>query len=319
MISKFYTGFERLQILSIRKLGYKLLKNELFQNRFIKEFLKAYYILSVDSIKFLLDRLRGFRNVIVDVIGEYSKKYIEAEEYLRANIKLVNNLPINSFFKYQLALKPSAFCWIFDTKIESQLNLLLKLANEKGIPVVFDAEDYETNQKFKNIFFKFLNLGYLVGWVVQGYWRNANQLLEEIDKNKRRTVFIRFVKGAYFNREIGRRSGEMYLTVPEVEENIFNLIQNLKKSLSSDYEVAVGTHRLSFIDSLINFSDIELQFLYGLGNGLYKYFENRGMRCRLYIPVDLGSFDPTLYLLRRAQENSDPFGFLNELSEKILD
>ncbi|MCS6961720.1 MAG: proline dehydrogenase family protein [Deltaproteobacteria bacterium] len=270
-----------------------------------------------DPISAILNTFRF--PVCLDVLGESSLSVDYSRWYLDQNVEFLEVLPSKTG-DFQLALKPSAFVdFLEEAQVEQRFLKLIHLSRQKQVPVIFDAEIREVNEKFWPILCWLAKNKYNVGCALQCYWTDAKDFATQIINLNPSEFEIRLVKGAYYKRELEKYPNKVCASISETTRQLIDISNFVAQN--TKIKVAVGTHDLDVIKKLM-LSDIsrkiEFQVLYGVGNGFARYLKDLGFQVRLYTPFSMGRFDPTPYLIRRAQENTNPFGFVRKLLHELV-
>lgn len=203
-----------------------------------------------------------------------------------------------------------------------------------SLVVFLDMEDYETKpltwEVFKTLVENPKFYDYHLGIVVQVYLRDALEDLERLTLLSDARVgsggtplWVRVVKGAYFDSELVKAEADGYET-PTFKEKM-DSDYNFERAV--DYllghigrlRLAFGTHNVRSISYLhakaaelqIPDTDYEIQMLYGMADELARTVAGLGKRVRMYVPM--GELIPGMsYLVRRLLENTANEGFLRQ-------
>lgn len=215
--------------------------------------------------------------------------------------------------------------------LKEKIRPLLLLAKEKNVLIYIDMEHFEykdlTLKLFKDLLMEESLISYpFLGIVIQTYLKNSLKDLESLKKwaEKRKTpVFVRLVKGAYWDTEVINANqnswpspvlSEKILTDANCENCISFLLKNNKF-----LKLALGSHNARTIATAITLAEemnlpkesLEFQMLYGMVDSLKQELTHRGFRVREYITI--GDPIPSMaYLVRRLLENSANDSFLKK-------
>jgi proline dehydrogenase len=178
---------------------------------------------------------------------------------------------------------------------------ILKKAEELGIFVRIDMEDYshldatldllhELRQHFNN-----------VGTAIQGYLHRAEKDIRDL-----KGVNLRLIKGAY------KESPEVaYQKQEEVDRNYLKII---KAHLLNGSYTAIATHDHRIIEEVITYTkeqgiektQFEFQMLYGFRQDLQLKIVEDGYKMRVYVPFGIDWYG---YFMRRLAERPQNITF----------
>jgi RHH-type proline utilization regulon transcriptional repressor/proline dehydrogenase/delta 1-pyrroline-5-carboxylate dehydrogenase len=173
-------------------------------------------------------------------------------------------------------------------------------------------------------------LGANLGIVIQAYLRGADQDVERIAAISRARIekggtplFLRLVKGAYFDAELVKSDQETWDPVIFTEKAATDAnYEHCIDTVFSHIDVlrpAFGSHNLRSISYAIARADslgvarnaYEIQMLYGMADALAVGVKSVLPRVRLYLPM--GDLIPGMsYLVRRLLENTSNESFLRQ-------
>jgi RHH-type proline utilization regulon transcriptional repressor/proline dehydrogenase/delta 1-pyrroline-5-carboxylate dehydrogenase len=250
-----------------------------------------------------------------------------------------------------LSIKLSALDCHFDAidpegslaRAGQRLRELLRVARQHRAFVNVDMESYEKKDLTLWIFQQVLSEQEFrdvtdVGIVIQCYLRDAAadlQRLVEWTRQRDRPVWVRLVKGAYWDYETIHAKADGW-PIP-VYQRKWQSDANFERATRyvlahRDFlRPALGTHNLRSIAHGIAVAEhlglpknaFELQMLYGMADGEKQALVGLGHRLRIYMPY--GELIPGMaYLVRRLLENTsnDSFlraGFVDNVSrDKLL-
>ena len=225
----------------------------------------------------------------------------------------------------------------------ARLRPILSLAKRTGAFVNFDMEQYSFKDTTLRIFREILTEPEFRDWphvgiAVQVYLKDTEddlkQLLEWVKHERRAPVWIRLVKGAYWDYEIVLAAQHGW-PVPvfqqkwESDANFEKLTRFLLAN-ADHLTPAFGSHNIRSIAHALAVADelkvpperFEFQMLYGMADPIKDVLKDLGRRIRVYTPY--GQLLPGMaYLVRRLLENTsnDSFlraGFAEGLPEDVL-
>jgi RHH-type proline utilization regulon transcriptional repressor/proline dehydrogenase/delta 1-pyrroline-5-carboxylate dehydrogenase len=319
---------------------------------------------ALDAIQTLRSRRLAFT---IDLLGEATIAENEADhvqkqyfDLLRGLEKGVNRWPEDPHIdrddrgpipRVNVSVKLSALFSQFDPidpegtsrAVCRRLRPILQLAKATGAFVNFDMEQYSFKDTTLRIFKSILTEPEFKDWphvgiAIQAYLRDTEaDLVSLLDwaKNERRTpVWVRLVKGAYWDFEtvIAAQNDwpvPVFTRKPESDANFETLTVFLLKSVEWLIP-AFGSHNLRSIAHAMATAEqlgvprnrFEFQMLYGMADPIKDAILSLGYRLRIYTPY--GQLLPGMaYLVRRLLENSsnDSFlrqGFAEGVSEEVL-
>ena len=291
----------------------------------------------------------------IDLLGEAVITEAETQVYLQSYLDLMTHLAQEAtkwnkvsqidqadgelLPQVQVSVKLTAFYSQFDPmdpigskeKVCDRIRLLLRRAQELGVAVHFDMEQYV----YKNLTLAILKELLLeeefrsrtdIGITLQAYLRDSAQDLQDLinwAKKRGYPLTVRLVKGAYWDQE----------TIKCRQNHWPQPVYNEKSATDANYErmtrlllenhqylyAAIGSHNVrsqalacAIAESLeIPRRRFEMQVLYGMGDQLAKALVKRGHRVRVYSPY--GQLLPGMaYLIRRLLENTANSSFLRQ-------
>ncbi|ESA35246.1 l-proline dehydrogenase [Leptolyngbya sp. Heron Island J] len=292
----------------------------------------------------------------LDLLGEAVVTETEAEDYLNRYLLLMEQLaawfpsqqtsPSTTLRERlpnaQVSVKLTAFYSQFDpldpigtqAKVSERVRKLLRKAEELGIAVHFDMEQYV----YKDLTLAILKEVLMepefrqrsdIGITQQAYLRDSYQDLKEIIRwlTERGTpLTVRLVKGAYWDQEMIKAiqhgwAPPVYRHKVSTDANFERMTRLLLENYSVVY-AAIGSHNVRSqahalaIANAFHVPDrhLELQVLYGMADKLAGALVNRGHRVRVYCPY--GNLIPGMaYLIRRLLENTANTSFLRQRLE----
>ncbi|MEM9414333.1 MAG: proline dehydrogenase family protein [Planctomycetota bacterium] len=216
----------------------------------------------------------------------------------------------------------------FDRSVDAcyeSLKPLLEEAGRRGVLINFDVEQSELKELNLALFMRCCeNIDFQAGLAMQAYLKSGdNDAQRVIDWSKRtgREVTVRLVKGAYWDAEV-ISAQEHGWPIPVwtrkqdsdacFERMAARFVEHTPRNKGEGgVKLALGSHNLRSIASVLHELDkhnlphsaLELQMLYGMGNGPKQAALTKSLRLREYIPV--GEMIPGMaYLVRRLLENT---------------
>ncbi|MGK7954291.1 MAG: proline dehydrogenase family protein, partial [Crocosphaera sp.] len=295
-----------------------------------------------------VERLRKEKmGFTIDLLGEAVITESEAKAYLDSYLELMEKLATESkkwsnvaqidqagdesLSKVQVSVKLTAFYSQFDPidpegskeKVCTLIRILLRRAQELGVAIHFDMEQYV----YKDLTLSILKELLLeeefrnrsdIGVTLQAYLRDSKQDLHDLiawAKQRGTPITIRLVKGAYWDQE----------TIKSEQNHWPQPVYNQKSATDVNYEemtqlllenhqylyAAIGSHNVRSQARAIAIAEtlkvpsraFEMQVLYGMGDQLAKALVKTGHRVRVYAPY--GNLLPGMaYLIRRLLENT---------------
>src|SRR5579883_480521 len=319
---------------------------------------------AVEAVRTMRNRRLAFT---IDLLGEATITEVEADHVQKQYLDLIHGLTreVNTWPeepdidrddrgpipRVNVSVKLSALYSQFDPidpegtsrVVCARLRPILALAKHTGAFVNFDMEQHSFKDVTLRIFRDILTEPEFrewphVGIAIQAYLKDTEADLHELldwAKNKRRTpVWVRLVKGAYWDYETVI-AAQNHWPVPvftrkwQSDANYEKLTEFLLANV--DWLVpAFGSHNIRSIAHAMAVAEqlkipprrYEFQMLYGMADTIKEAIQSLGYRLRIYTPY--GQLLPGMaYLVRRLLENSsnDSFlrqGFAEGLSEEVL-
>ena len=303
----------------------------------------------------------------MDLLGEATITEAEADHVQKQYFDLLKGLPpiinaspeipsidrddIGPIPRVNVSVKLSALFSQFDPidpegtskVVRGRLRPILALARKNGAFVNFDMEQYAFKDTTLRIFREILTEPEFRDWphvgiAIQAYLKNTETDLQQLldwAKNERKCpIWIRLVKGAYWDYEtvIAAQNGwpvpvftEKWQSDDNFETCTTFLMQNhtwLRPAFGS-HNIRSIAHALAIAEQLkVPKPNFEFQMLYGMADPIKDVLKSMGMRVRIYTPY--GQLLPGMaYLVRRLLENTsnDSFlkqGFSDGVSESVL-
>ena len=294
--------------------------------------------------------LASGRDATLDQLGELVVCAEEADQYLGEVLKLIydqgqliprgeqNRAGINSA---HISIKVTALCHDFNPhafdhtygQVAPRLRKILEVAQAHEVFIAIDAEHYHYRDTVLSIYQKVLlenkqlHQYQQTGIVVQAYLRDAHYHLQKViqlAKQRKLTMPIRLVKGAYWDAETVEAKAHSY-DAPQFinkEETDIHYRQLMIVVLDNfpHLQLCLGGHNLDdhcYSEVLREkyfpqTPPIEHQCLHMTYEGLSIGMARHGLVVRNYIPIG-----PLLlgmsYLVRRIMENSSQVGVLVQI------
>ena len=293
-------------------------------------------------------RTQGFAFTL-DLLGEAVISEAEAEAYQASYLELIDGLaPIVNAWpenaqtdfdhegaipRVNVSVKLSALVSHFrpmdvvgtSNAVKERLRPLLRKARERQAYVHVDMEQYSYKNLTLDIFKQTLMEEEFRDWsdvgiVVQAYLPDAERDLAgllEWSRNRGTPVWIRLVKGAYWDYEtVVAHSRNWPTPVFQEKWESDDSYERLTKTLLENYTLlrpAFGSHNLRSLSYAVACARqlqvpegaFELQMLYGMAEEQARVFSESGHRVRSYTPF--GQLMPGMaYLLRRKCEDRGP-------------
>ena len=297
-------------------------------------------------------RKQGFAFTL-DLLGEAVISDSEAETYQRSYLDLIDGLApeVNSWpenaqtdFDHEgaiprvnISIKLSALVSNFrpmdvvgtSTAVKDRMRPLLRKARESHAYLHVDMEQYAFKDLSLEIFKQVLMEDEFRDWsdvgiVVQAYLPDAERDvagLLEWSKERQAPIWIRLVKGAYWDYEtVVSQSRNWPVPVFLEKWQSDDSYERLTRLLMENYQLlrpAFGSHNLRSLSyalacaKQLNVPEgaFELQMLYGMAEEQARAFSELGHRVRIYTPF--GQLMPGMaYLVRRLLENTSNDSFL---------
>ncbi|MBC8351774.1 MAG: L-glutamate gamma-semialdehyde dehydrogenase [Planctomycetes bacterium] len=296
---------------------------------------------------------RERRGFTLDILGEAVTSDSEAERFFNAYVNLiesvapeVNRWPIEPNIdrsvlgevpRMNLSIKLSALDSQFDaidpegafSRAGERLRELLRAAKDHNAFINVDMESYEkkdlTLRIFKEVLLEeeFRDIGD-VGIVIQCYLQDAAPDLRDLvewAKHRGRPVWVRLVKGAYWDYEtVHARADGWPIPVYQQKWQSDASFERATRFVMQNHEhlrPALGTHNIRSIAHGLATAEhlgiaknaFEVQMLYGMADGEKHALVGLGNRLRIYMPY--GELIPGMaYLVRRLLENTSNDSFL---------
>ncbi|MDN3016352.1 proline dehydrogenase family protein [Paenibacillus sp. BSR1-1] len=285
MLKDFFMGLSQNQFLNsaAKKYGLKLGAQSVVAGTTIEETIKSIKELNAHGI-----------SATVDNLGEFVFEKEEATKAKEQILKVIEAIHENKVDAH-ISLKPTQLGLDIDYSFcLSNLREIVHLANNYGIFVNFDMEDYGHLKPSFDLLDE-LSMEYgNVGTVIQAYFYEAQENLEKY-KNYR----LRLVKGAYKEPE-----EYAYQDKKDIDKNFIKLIE---WHLVNGKFTSIATHDHRIINHVKEFvkkNDIpndkfEFQMLYGFRKDMQLDLAKEGYNFCTYVPFGNDWYG---YFMRRLAE-----------------
>lgn len=296
---------------------------------------------------------RERRGFTLDILGEAVTSDAEAARFFYAYVNLIERVApeVNRWTREEsidrsvlgevprmnLSIKLSALDSQFDaidpegalSRAGERLRDLLRVAKSHNAFINVDMESYEkkdlTLRIFKEVLQEeeFRGIGD-VGIVIQCYLRDAAADLQDLltwAKRRGRPVWVRLVKGAYWDYEtVHAKAAGWPVPVYQQKWQSDASFERATRFVMQNHEhlrAALGTHNVRSIAHGLATAEhlgidkraFEVQMLYGMADGEKHTLVALGHRLRIYMPY--GELIPGMaYLVRRLLENTSNDSFL---------
>jgi proline dehydrogenase len=237
----------------------------------------------------------------VAYLGEHFKDLETVKRHKEEYLKLVEVLK-NFNSRAEISLKPSQLGMELGREVfYENLREICKEANNMGIYINVDAEEYRTVWDTVEVVERLNGEGFKVGTVIQAYLFDADKILERLAKFR---INLRLVKGAY------KESPKVaYQRKKDIDER-FKVLAEKMLRLERVYP-EFGTHDDRLIGYIMEFGDkigkdktsYEFQMLYGVRQRLQREILDKGYRVRIYLPY--GDYWYPYFMRRLAEKPSN--------------
>lgn len=280
-----------------------------------------------------------------DMLGEAAMTKDDATHYFNEYANAINVLAKQNYQQEStpspsISIKLSALHPRYDSQNESRVITelydtcikLITLAKKANIGLTIDAEEMDRLELSLTLFEKLYNTeicrGYgQLGIVVQAYSKRALPVLcwlTTLAKSQNDVIFVRLVKGAYWDSEIKQAqiiADEGYPVFTRKASTDISFLACAQYLLSSATQGAIypqfASHNAQTIAAIMDMAQgqrFEFQRLHGMGQELYDVMLAQ-CKCdtiRIYAPV--GTHKELLpYLVRRLLENGANSSFVHQL------
>lgn len=311
-----------------------------------------------EAAKAALAERRRHRGFTLDLLGETVTSEAEADAYAAAYTRLLTELPPQAAHwphdplvddgpaandqshelpRVNVSLKLSALDSRFDAidpvgtsdRVLSRLRPLWRLARDAGAQVHVDMESHAAKDLTLAIFKRMAMEDEFRDWphcgiVVQCYLHESPRDLAALAawaKNRGTPVWVRLVKGAYWDYETIHAQAAGW-PIPVWQEKwqtdaCYEAATTFVMEHADALRPALGSHNLRSIAHGMAVAEhlgldrraVEMQMLYGMGDAEKEAVTKAGWRMRVYMPY--GELVPGMaYLVRRLLENSSNDSFL---------
>ncbi len=186
----------------------------------------------------------------------------------------------------------------------ANMRRILGEANQYGISVNIDMEDFPRCQQTLDIFDALRQEYSNVSTVIQAYLYRS---LEDVLRLGQQGAAIRIVKGAYKEPE--------EVAYPEKQDVDANYVKLMEAQLLSNGYTMIATHDEKIIDHAKTFvaahnipaDKFEFQMLYGIRTNLQEQLVKEGYQVRVYVPYGTDWYG---YFMRRLAERPANVGFV---------
>ncbi len=324
----------------------------------------AHRYIAGETLKQVIKTIEGLRKdkmaFTLDLLGEAVITELEAQSYLDRYLDMMDQLATaaqkwssvptidqadgQTLPRVQVSVKLTAFYSQFDpldpsgsaARVGERIRILLRRAQELGVAVHFDMEQYSYKAITLSILKDLLTEPEFstrtdIGITLQAYLRDSCTDLEDLirwAKLRGHPITVRLIKGAYWDQE----------TIISEQKHWPQPVYNHKASTDANFErmtelllenhtllyAAIGSHNVRSQAHAIAVAEslnvprraFELQVLYGMADRLAKALVQTGHRVRIYCPY--GDLIPGMsYLIRRLLENTANSSFLRQNLEGV--
>jgi RHH-type transcriptional regulator, proline utilization regulon repressor / proline dehydrogenase / delta 1-pyrroline-5-carboxylate dehydrogenase len=328
--------------------GVEALAHKYIAGETIKQALKTIERLRKEKMAFTLDLL-GEAVITETEAQAYLQSYLDLMEQLAqeaqkwSTVKEIDEADGEPLPQVQVSVKLTAFYSQFDPldpkgskeRVCDRIRILLRRAQELGVAVHFDMEQYVYKDMTLAILKELLMEEEFrtrtdIGMTLQAYLRDTEKDGKELiewAKQRGYPITVRLVKGAYWDQETIKAGQKdwpqpVYNDKAATDANFETLTQLLLENHDYIY-CAIGSHNVRSQARAIAIAEelniprrrFEMQVLYGMGEPLAKALVKRGHRVRVYAPY--GELLPGMaYLIRRLLENTANSSFLRQTMEE---
>ncbi len=284
-----------------------------------------------------------------DMLGEAARTAQDAERYMQSYLdaiemigkKASHNLIRSSGISIKLSALYPRYEFSHRKKaieiLVPKLKLLTRKAKQYNIGLTVDAEEADRLDLSLDIIEQVFCDSEFAGWegfglAVQSYQKRAYYLIDwlaALAKSQHKKIFIRLIKGAYWDSEIKMSQVGGFEGYPVFTRKVatdVSFLACVKKIL--DYPEAFypqfATHNAFSVAAVLELAgerdDFEFQCLHGMGYTLYDEVLKqtaKNIPCRVYAPVG-GHEDLLAYLVRRLLENGANSSFVNQILNESI-
>lgn len=261
-----------------------------------------------ESIDLAVEAIKGLNNqglsVTIDYLGEFIDNEAEANEMADQCIEAVKAIG-RERIDSQLSLKMTSMGLDLSEEIVMKnMRRILEAAQEFGVFVTIDMEDYSRCGKTIDIFKRLKSEYDNVGTVIQAYLFRTEKDMEVLNEY---SPNLRLVKGAYKESPL--------VAFPDKKDVDDNFKKIIKMHLLNGNYTAVATHDDAMIDYTkkiveeynIPHDQFEFQMLYGIRVERQLELAKEGYKMRVYVPYGTDWYG---YFMRRLAERPANVAFV---------
>lgn len=261
-----------------------------------------------ESIDLAVEAIKGLNNqglsVTIDYLGEFIDNEAEANEMADQCIEAVKAIG-RERIDSQLSLKMTSMGLDLSEEIVLRnMRRILEAAQQYGVFVTIDMEDYSRCGKTIDIFKRLKSEFDNVGTVIQAYLFRTEKDMEVLNEY---SPNLRLVKGAYKESPL-----VAFPDKKDVDENFKKII---KMHLLNGNYTAVATHDDAMIEYTkqiveeynIPNDQFEFQMLYGIRVERQLELAKEGYKMRVYVPYGTDWYG---YFMRRLAERPANVAFV---------
>ncbi|MCS6987744.1 MAG: bifunctional proline dehydrogenase/L-glutamate gamma-semialdehyde dehydrogenase PutA [Sphingomonadaceae bacterium] len=282
---------------------------------------------------------RSFR-MSFDMLGEAARTTVDAERYFAAYAEALRALARDPDRQgHGISVKLSALHPRFETaqapravpEVAARVAELARQAAAAGVGLMVDAEEQHRLLLTLEVVATVARMPALrdwdgLGFAIQAYGKRARALVdwaEELAHDTGRLLWVRLVKGAYWDTEIQRAQAAGLPDYPVFTRKAATDVSYLACARAllacARLRPAFASHNPLTVATILEWAgprrDFEFQRLFGMGEGLYEGLVAQDrIVCRLYAPVG-GHRDLLAYLVRRLLENGANTSFLHQMTD----
>ncbi|MGD6804675.1 proline dehydrogenase [Rossellomorea vietnamensis] len=261
-----------------------------------------------ESIDLAVEAIKGLNNqglsVTIDYLGEFIDNEAEANEMADQCIEAVKAIG-RERIDSQLSLKMTSMGLDLSEEIVMKnMRRILEAAQEFGVFVTIDMEDYSRCGKTIDIFKRLKSEYDNVGTVIQAYLFRTEKDMEVLNEY---SPNLRLVKGAYKESPL--------VAFPDKKDVDDNFKKIIKMHLLNGNYTAVATHDDAMIEYTkqiveeynIPHDQFEFQMLYGIRVERQLELAKEGYKMRVYVPYGTDWYG---YFMRRLAERPANVAFV---------
>lgn len=241
--------------------------------------------------------------VTIDLLGEYVKKFSEADDYTTKYIDLIKRFTAEKI-EGNFSVKPSMFGLLLNQEA-CYLNIraIVEAADKCNSYIKIDMEDSECTtielEIFRRLKTEFPNR---VGIVVQAYMRRTLDDVKNLMDlhTPEAPLNFRLCKGIYIENESIAYKGYQEIRDHYLDDLRFMLLNGIYACIATHDKYLVEK-AYEIIDELkVPTDKYEFQMLFGVAPKLRQSIVDRGHKMRVYVPYGKQWFN---YSTRRLKEN----------------